>query len=63
MKNIRKKIEWSGKSLLHGNEEVVEASYQRFQNFWNRYKVINLDSDTHGKNLLNCVIDMNTSNI
>ena len=63
MKHIRQKIERSGKSLLQGNEEVVEASHQRFQNFWNQYKFINLDSDTHGKNLLDCVIDMNTSNI
>ena len=52
------KIERSGMSLFNGNEEVVEASHQKFEIFWSRYKIKQLDSDTHVKNILNCVIDL-----
>ena len=45
------------------SEEVVEAAHAKFDKFWQRYKVIDVESDKHGENLLQCVIDFVTKNI
>ena len=36
---------------------------EKFDKFWQRYKVIDVESDKHGENLLQCVIDFVTKNI
>ena len=49
--------------LFYQSEEVVEAAHAKFDKFWQRYKVIDVESDKHGENLLECVIDFVTKNI
>ena len=39
---------------------MVEAAHAKFDKFWQRYKVIDVESDKHGENLLECVIDFVT---
>ena len=34
-------------------EEVVEAAHQRFDELWKRYKVCQVDRESHGSNLFN----------
>ena len=63
MKHVLQKIERTGNSLFNGTEEVVEAAHQRFNEFWKRYQVTQVDRDSHGKNLFNCTIDVNVNNI
>ena len=36
---------------------------KKFDKFWQRYKVIDVESDKYGENLLQCVIDFVTKNI
>ena len=50
-------IQRTGKGLFYQSEEVVEAAHAKFDKFWQRYKVIDVESDKHGENLLQCVID------
>ena len=45
-------IERSGASLFLTSEQVVEASHQKFNVFWERYKVNDLERPMHGENLL-----------
>ena len=56
-------IQRTGKGLFCQSEEVVEAAHAKFDKFWQRYKVIEVESDKHGENLLQCVIDFVTKNI
>ena len=56
-------IQRTGKGLFYQSEEVVEAAHAKFDKFWQRYKVIDVESDKHGENLLECVIDFVTKNI
>ena len=44
-------------------EQVVEATHAKFEKFWSKYVVVDLESDVHGEKLLQCVIDFNSSNI
>ena len=61
--HIPQAIEKNGKGLFFTSEQVVEASHKKFGVYWERYKVLKIDSDSHGERLLSCVIDFNTSNI
>ena len=63
MKHITQKIERTGTSLYNGNEEVVEAAHKRFDEFWKRYKICQVDRESHGSNLFNCLIDVNVNNL
>ena len=35
----------------------------KFETFWKRYKVLDVQSEQHGQNLLECLLDFNTKNI
>ena len=52
-----------GMGLFYESEQVVEEYHQKFAIFWDRYKVLDLESEMHGEHLLNCLIDFNTKNI
>ena len=56
-------IERTGKSLYSSSEQVVEAAHAKFDTIWQRYKVTDLERDSHGDKLRNCVVDFNTKNI
>ena len=45
------------------SEDVVEATHSKFETFWKRYKVLDVESDQHGQSLLECLLDFNTKNI
>ena len=45
------------------SEQVVEASHAKFDQFWAKFKVLNMERESHGENLLKCVIDFNTKNL
>ena len=51
-------IERTGKSLY-----FLEAAHAKFDIIWQRYKVTDLERDSHGEKLRNCVVDFNTKNI
>ena len=46
--------------MFYESEQVVEETHQKFSIFWERYKVLDLESEIHGTNLLNCLIYFNT---
>ena len=56
-------IERNGRGLFNQSEEVVEAAQAKFDTFWRQYKVLDVESKTHGENLLACLNDFNTKNI
>ena len=56
-------IERTGRGLFNQSEEVVEAPHAKFDIFWRRYKVLDVESESHGDALLNCLNDFNTKNI
>ena len=55
-------IERTGKFLYFSFEQVVEAAHVKFDKIWQRYKVTDLEKDSHGYKL-NFVVDFNTKNI
>ena len=61
--HVPQAIERTGKGLLGNSEQVVEATHAKFEKFWLKYVVVDLESDVHGERLLECVIDFNSSNI
>ena len=63
IEHIPQVIERTGKGLFFSTEQVVEATHQKFAVYWEKYKVLKLESDAQGNRLLACVIDFNTSNI
>ena len=36
---------------------------KKFDQFWAKFKVLDMERDSHGENLLKCVIDFNTKNL
>ena len=56
-------IERTGRGLFNQSEEVMEAAHAKFDIFWRRYKVLDVESESHGEALLNCLDDFNTKNI
>ena len=53
----------TGRGLFFQSEEVVEATHSKFETIWKIYRVIDVESDQHGKNLLDCVLDFTTKNV
>ena len=62
-KRFSKLQDRTGRGLLGNSEQVVEATHAKFEKFWLKYVVVDLESDIHGERLLECVIDFNSSNI
>ena len=56
-------IERTAKSLYFSSEQVVEAAHAKFDKIWQRYKVTDLERDSHGDKLRNCVVNFNTKSI
>ena len=56
-------IERTGKSLYIASEQVVEATHAKFDMFWQRYKVNDVERQSHGVKLLACVKDFNSKNM
>ena len=52
-----------GPQAIGNSEQVVEATHAKFETFWSKYVVVDLESDVHGERLLQCVIGFNSSNI
>ena len=63
IEHVPQAIERPGSGLLGNSEQVVEATHAKFDVYWQRYKVVNMESESHGERLLNCVIDFVASNI
>ena len=63
IEHIPQVIKRTGKSLYLSSEQVVEATHAKFAVFWERYKVNNLEKETHGTNLRSCVVEFNTRNL
>ena len=63
IEHIPQVIDRTGKSLYLSSEQVVEASHAKFDQFWAKFKVLDMERDSHGENLLKCVIDFNTKNL
>ena len=61
--DVPQAIERTGRGLLGNSEQVVGATHAKFEQFWLKYVVVDLESDIHGERLLECVIDFNSSNI
>ena len=53
----------TGKRLFLQLEEVVEATHSKFDIFWQRFKVIEVESEKHGERLMECVVEVNANNI
>ena len=63
MPHIPQVLEKTGKSLFLSSEQVVEASHAKFAEFWDRYKVLDLEIPMHGDNLKECVKEFNSVNV
>ena len=50
-------------SLSLSSEKVGEASHAKFDIFWQWYKVLDVERESHGEQLLNCVKDFNSKNV
>ena len=58
--HIPQVIERTGKSLYMASEQVVEATHAKFDMFWQRYKVNDVERQSHGVKLFACVGDFNS---
>ena len=45
------------------SEQVVEASHQKLKQIWEWYIVKDLESESHGENLLKCINHFNSFNV
>ena len=43
--HVPQAIERTGKGLLGNSEQVVEATHAKFEKFWSKYVVVDLESD------------------
>ena len=62
IEHVPQAIERTGKSLFLSSEQVVEATHQKFSVFWERFKVLELEREKHGDQLLACTIEFNACN-
>ena len=62
IEHIHQAIQRTGKSLYSSSAQVVEALRAKFDIFWSRYNVLDLERESHGEQLLKCVIDFNSKN-
>ena len=63
IEHVPQVIQMTGKGLFFQSEEVVEATHSKFDIFWQRFKVIDVESEKHGERLLECVVEFNSKNI
>ena len=63
IEHVPQVIQRTGKSLYLSSEQVVEGSHAKFKTCWQRYKVLDLERENHGSQLLKCVIDFNSKNL
>ena len=56
-------IKRTGESLFAASEQVVEATHAKFDKMWQRYKVVDMESESHGKQLLRCAVDFNSKKL
>ena len=59
IEHVPQVIQRTGKGLFFQSEEVVEATHSKFDIFWQRFKVIDVESEKHGERLLECVVEFN----
>ena len=59
IEHVPQVIQMTGKGLFFQSEEVVEAAHSKFDIFWQRFKVIDVESEKHGERLLECVVEFN----
>ena len=62
IEHVPQAIERTGKSLFLSSEQVVEATHKKFSVFWERFKVLELEREKHGDQLLACVLEFNACN-
>ena len=55
--HVPQAIEITGRGLHYQSDEVMEATHAKFDTFWRRYKVIDVESEIPGERLLECVLD------
>ena len=63
IEHVPQVIQRTGKSLYLSSEQVVEGSHAKFETLWQRYKVLDLERENHGSQLLKCVIDFNSKKV
>ena len=59
IEHVPQVIQRTGKGLFFQSEEVVEATHSKFDIFWQRFKVIDVESEKNGERLLECVVEFN----
>ena len=57
IEHVPQVIERTGTSLYLSSEQVVEATHAKFEKSWQKYKVLDSESESHGQKLYNCVLD------
>ena len=57
IEHVPQVIQRTGKGLFFQSEEVVEATHSKFDIFWQRFKVIEVESQKHGERLMECVVE------
>ena len=63
IEHVPQVIERTGTSLYLSSEQVVEATHAKFEKSWQKYKVLDPESESHGQQLYNCVLDFNSKNL
>ena len=63
IEHVPQVIERTGTSLYLASEQVVEATHAKFDKFWQKYKVLDPESESHGQQLYNCGLDFNSKNL
>ena len=63
IEHVPQVIQRTGESLFAASEQVVEATHAKFDKMWQRYKVVDMERESHGKQLLRCVVDFNSKNL
>ena len=63
IEHVPRVIKRTGQSLFAAYEQVVEATHAKFDKMWQRYKVVDMEIESHGKQLLRCVVDFKSKNL
>ena len=63
IEHVPQVIEKIGQPLYFSSEQVVEATHAKFDKMWQKFKVLDMKKDSHGKYLLKCVLDFNSKNL
>ena len=54
---------FNSKSALRVHTYNLHKGIAKFDKMWERYKVLDLERDSHGTQLLQCVVDFNSKNL